>query len=1324
MCSRRAKVAAFDERMGEKDGELASARKELAATRRELDEQKQLCNDLLQREQSRLAAMEEARAGATAGEAVHEGEDEDGAGGDGGVATGGEGTESSRAMSPTSAGGGSPSRHRGPIRRVSSSATADAGGGDGGGEHLCIRCGRQLDRVARMGEVARAEDRLASREARGRPVCRAYRSLLPNLQNFEPQRSARWVLARLRAIMASYADEHVSAVHSRRLRARFPEFVHAWFAPPHRVLADCTTRAAREALHARADEQRWALYYGCRDLARGQTKGMRDTLAPEGDNRGAMAAARALEATGEDEDEDDAGAAGMPEARLFFTLLDEQMGEDSFTFLVHTWNAVQAAAGSAVQYGVPAGVDCDHDLHIALKRARDGAAEAHEAAEEGTRGGGASWLRQSENQLPAGVPGAKAEIAACEAVPLFVWLMLEHAAGAVRRVLARATETERASVLKAVVDAGVSTNRRVPEVVVRTTRSGQGPGRCADLSVFFALILREYRHEQSQRRAATRLMFHSALDALRATPGVGLGGPAGQSRGSSRAARTAQPQAQRSLDLQRFAGILATLNSRVTPPTILALYRDAFEVRAGCSTALRAPPPRAHRASPFLHSWAAAWWTTRRLWTSQSAASSSHHASASPCTRRRRGARSSPRHSGPRWWVFPTTPVSACTELSRTHPRLLPQDNIVRFHAQIVRPAVQVTLSQVYSADREHGLGLLAQLEEALYSGGGSSGTPNAEPPAGGTGSEEQQGEQQEEKQAKQQEKGSASGRGGAPAVDGRRALWTYRRLLVFLLQLRARSMERIGDGGGGMAIMRVEREIEGYIRLLRESAQRSAEVLATENRVEETWRSVALVARTRKNLSVVRIQRMWRVKRQARAQFPRLLRACLSTHFARSGPRPQGRVAVRPLPWLLAFVSTILAAKARSDTARAAQRLAPTPLQECVYDVCLSIAGVRRVAERLVHDLISATYRYWGAHPRAQLFGLLLGMQPPSALSRSASSAMALLGAQAPGTEQGDGEGSSIDESALTAWFATPQAVVYATEALVAVWQEMQGMGCAPAAAGDDTVPLFPPSNDQEQCQVPLLAVVRAFDRVHPPASEAHRATKGFDSSPDAAPMPRYLQHAIKLASTSLAEGREASRENARQGAAGGSAAAGEDASDSASVGCLSALEGENDADSGEFDVGVRSGEAPVALPRQAVPEAKDPTWATPRVGARRLSAERFLKRMLHLAFDAEDGDTANGPVVDLDAVALVWMFEWATAAERATLDLSATLPPRLLLFDGCVLLSVAGHATRTLTLPLPPLTPAPQCVLRSRAGDAQARSFLWREAGIVMGIVGTERV
>ena len=123
-------------------------------------------------------------------------------------------------------------------------------------------------------------------------VCKAYRSLLPNLMGYRPERDRSWTMRCIRALLRAKQRDSATRSYTQSV-VRFPEFVWAWFQPRKEDLADMLDDEVDAAL-AEADEMRWAIYYGAK------------TLSKE-----------------------------LPEARLFFNFLDEKYGEDELSFFLH-----------------------------------------------------------------------------------------------------------------------------------------------------------------------------------------------------------------------------------------------------------------------------------------------------------------------------------------------------------------------------------------------------------------------------------------------------------------------------------------------------------------------------------------------------------------------------------------------------------------------------------------------------------------------------------------------------------------------------------------------------------------------------------------------------------------------------------------------------------------------------------------------------------------------------------------------------------------------------------------------------------------------------
>jgi hypothetical protein len=183
-----------------------------------------------------------------------------------------------------------------------------------------------------------------------------------------------WVVRTMRSIVNAKAVDDgnlvagpftlESGLGSRR--TRFPEFCHGWFVPPPEQIAKVCVHAenvhkgistaskaykravqkdvaAMQALLDEADEHRWALYYGVkvrarRDIIRARGTGRaRSPLTPTHNPREQMLAQR---------------SPPLPEASLFWNLLDETYAEDYTTFYYFCLHTVKSLADVSNQWGV------------------------------------------------------------------------------------------------------------------------------------------------------------------------------------------------------------------------------------------------------------------------------------------------------------------------------------------------------------------------------------------------------------------------------------------------------------------------------------------------------------------------------------------------------------------------------------------------------------------------------------------------------------------------------------------------------------------------------------------------------------------------------------------------------------------------------------------------------------------------------------------------------------------------------------------------------------------------------------------------------------
>ena len=231
----------------------------------------------------------------------------------------------------------------------------------------------------------------------------------------------------------------------------------------------------------------------------------------------------------------------LPECRLFYNFLDEKYGEDETTFFLHALRIVDSAA-MEVDGGLPWG------------EAEAGTYEIMNAQDRERE------EREGKDNIPP--------------PPELCWLSMAAVKLAVQAVLTRATPEDREAINNRVGERSVSSEGRVaprPKYAEALPVGVFDPpllARCVEAGGVLRCLLQEYREEQAHRRAAVRLMFNTA------TAETAKGADADSDAGEASAAGD---DARKGVDVQQFATIVQSLNSRAHPVATYSMYRDCWE---------------------------------------------------------------------------------------------------------------------------------------------------------------------------------------------------------------------------------------------------------------------------------------------------------------------------------------------------------------------------------------------------------------------------------------------------------------------------------------------------------------------------------------------------------------------------------------------------------------------------------------------------------------------------------------------------------------------------------------------------------------------------
>jgi hypothetical protein len=364
-----------------------------------------------------------------------------------------------------------------------------------------IRCSRATDFIIDVHDLLKKKEQ----EQQKRLPCTGYRMLLPNLMGYRPTRERGWILSCMRAIIRAKQMADAAAARDGRPRLRFPEFAYCWFEPADDALEEMNMEQ-REMAVAEADENRWALYYGVKVLMK-----------------------------------------ELPEAKLWYNLLDERYGEDECTFYLFCLRVLEGIAGDHLHWGARSDIT---DFTALQTRIKEQTAEAEEE-EDG--------------------------LSAADMEPQTLWVDVRFTGMATEHVLSKATEEEQQLVIKKAMERAMDAKGKLPEE--EAVRESGESAKCIDLFTWMTVMVREYRQEQAHRRAAIRLMFNTASSGALASGGEAKGRANKPSPDGEK--KKEEDDGVPTMDMQQFCAMILTLNSRASTNDICALFRDAYETGNG-----------------------------------------------------------------------------------------------------------------------------------------------------------------------------------------------------------------------------------------------------------------------------------------------------------------------------------------------------------------------------------------------------------------------------------------------------------------------------------------------------------------------------------------------------------------------------------------------------------------------------------------------------------------------------------------------------------------------------------------------------------------------
>ena len=732
-------------------------------------------------------------------------------------------------------------------------------------------------------------------------------------------------------------------------------------------MAQASSSEEREALQADSDEDRWALYYGVKNLSR-----------------------------------------ELPEARLFYNFLDEKYGEDELTFFLYCLRVLDAESWLPGNGGIDWGENYWMNPPASLIRDKnqDGVVSGSGGDGEGGEGGGgggsgAAPFAPTPLQRINGILAMQKEDGVVEDdeddedlresapnsfCPTVVFVTQNAVKNLVATVMTRPgagtndTEEVRSALLRnltrktAPVEVG-----RLPESVsivkkrelikqldmlraeVRSLQNNDddddgGSGgasapkdmlsslspeeekaseeekkkfaetiQCVEAGGLLRGLLQEYREEQAHRRAAIRLMFQTATN-----PGAVPDDDEEEKSGK------APPPA--AVDMQQFKSMCESLHSKVPFQEVVALYRDSYEAggdgpnkgvvdfdsfskaadrRQFFSSCLRLPlfVGAAERSSEQMEQESLSAKVTRlsRLLDGDEDGDDDDEdrevgaAAAGGAA----GGDSNPQQSeGDNDSVSFTK--EECTRLAAS----------VATHFKLFESTVE-----------EHYLGKWLSGESRVR-------VRNAI------------------EAVREDVRTTCSGN----KPDGRRALCSYRRLLDTLMFERMERLQQVGENRlpgqtQGGRLDRIDRELDSLETVLREFTVSD---------------SVVKLRRVMRFLACIRIQRAFRSFLARSEGVPLRLRPMMAKEFC--APVPED-LTPKSETWLLLQLDMIYHEKLLMDARCDKKRLPRVVFGVFLYDLYLYKYGVRRIAEKQLHALFFNIRRHAGNNGRGKIFALQMGM-------------------------------------------------------------------------------------------------------------------------------------------------------------------------------------------------------------------------------------------------------------------------------------------------------------------------------------------------------------